>query len=151
MSSPRRTLPPVDQLALFAAEPHSRPQFTARAATGRDVRDVFKGRLLRGLTLVGPYDIPRIEPCQIVPGSLVAFSEAMAMSSADAGAWVHFYEDDYRFRRLWNAPERYLDRLRQFAGVISPDFSLYGICPSPARSSTPTVTSCWVRGCRSRA
>ena len=129
VSSPRRTLPPVDQFPLFVDERDTPLTFTTRAASTRDVRDTFNGRLLKGLTLVGPYDIPKIEPCQIVPGSLVAFSEAMAMSSADQRAWVHFYEDDYRFRRLWNAPVRYLDRLRQFAGVISPDFSLYRNMP----------------------
>ncbi|MEI8083290.1 MAG: DUF4417 domain-containing protein, partial [Actinomycetes bacterium] len=34
-----------------------------------------------------------------------------------------FYEDDYRFNRLWNDPERYIRRLARFAGVVSPDFS----------------------------
>ena len=129
MSSPRRTLPPVDQLPLFAAERDTPPTFTTRAASRRDVRDTFNGRLLKGLTLVGPYDIPRIESSQTVPGSLVAFSEAMAMTTADPWAWVHFYEDDYRFRRLWGHPERYVNKLRQFAGVISPDFSLYRNMP----------------------
>jgi hypothetical protein len=129
VSSHRTTLSPVDQLALFAAERDALPRFRARAATGRDLRDTFNGRLLKGVTLVGPYDIPRIEGSQFVPGSLMAFSEAMAMSRPDARAWVHFYEDDYRFRRLWTAPERYLNRLRQFAGVISPDFSVYRNMP----------------------
>lgn len=129
VSSQGRALPPVDQLALFSAERDARPQFLTRAANSRELLDTFNGRLLKGLTLVGPYDIPRIESSQLLPGSLVAFSEAMAMSSVDARAWVHFYEDDYRFRRLWNRPERYLDKLSQFAGVISPDFSLYRNLP----------------------
>lgn len=104
-------------------------QDMARADAHRDLRDTFNARLLKGLTLVGPYDIPRIEASQQVPGSLIAFSEAMA-STPDGRAWVHFYEDDYRFRRLWNKPQAYLHRLSTFAGVISPDFSVYRNLPA---------------------
>lgn len=43
----------------------------------------------------------------------------------DRDGWCHFFLDDYRFERVWNNPLRYIDLLRQFEGVFSPDFSLY--------------------------
>ncbi len=39
------------------------------------------------------------------------------------------YEHDVKFERLWNNPTRYLDKLKKFKGVISPDFSLYRNMP----------------------
>ena len=101
----------------------------------RDYRDVFNGRLLEGLTVVGPYEIPKIEPCALVPEELVAFSEAMSTTTTNPNAWVHWYEDDYRSERFWNTPERYLDRLSRFSGVISPDYSLYANMPEALKIS----------------
>ena len=37
----------------------------------------------------------------------------------------HFFIDDYRFQRVWNTPEKYLDELKQYKYVLAPDFSLY--------------------------
>lgn len=102
----------------------------AAISSRRDRRDVFNARLVDGLTLVGPYEIPRINPCTLVPKALMAFSEISACRRPDKDVWVHFYEDDYRFARLWNAPEKYMIRLAQFGGVISPDFSLYRNMPA---------------------
>jgi hypothetical protein len=66
-----------------------------------------------------------MEPCALVPERLVAFSEAVHKADPTPGTWVHFYEDDYKFERLWREPERHFDLLTPFDGVISPDFSLY--------------------------
>lgn len=137
MTSFRTALPPANQPPLFHVD-STRARTTSSKTTRRiedsgprahDRRDVFNARLLSGVTLVGPYDIPRIEPCALVPKALVAFSDAMAKATRDADAWIHFYEDDYRFMRLWHAPEKYFDRLRSFAGVIAPDFSVYRNMP----------------------
>lgn len=38
---------------------------------------------------------------------------------------VHFFLDDYQFERLWRRPNDYLDLLRKFKFVLSPDFSLF--------------------------
>lgn len=46
---------------------------------------------------------------------------------------VHFYVDDYQFDRLWKTPWLYLQRLRRFRCVISPDFSLYVDMPLPMK------------------
>ena len=38
---------------------------------------------------------------------------------------VNFYIDDYKFQRIWNAPDRYVNLLSRFSYVVQPDFSLY--------------------------
>ncbi len=136
MTSLRCTLRPPDPtlFPLDTEEAQHPLQFATRKAKGavtavRDRRDVFNNRLLEGLTLVGPYDIPKIEACTHVPAGLISFSEAMGTKKPDPRFWVHFYEDDYKFTRLWNQPKRYYDRLKLFGGIITPDFSLYRNMP----------------------
>lgn len=38
---------------------------------------------------------------------------------------VHFFLHDYQFERVWKYPDRYVDVLKKFAYVLSPDFSVY--------------------------
>lgn len=138
MTSLRRTLSPTYEPTLFPIETAGRPQrvpfdqFPAAAppANVRDRRDVINGRLLEGLTLVGSFGIPRILGSNAIPEKLVAFSEAVSKrTQPDPHAWVHFYQDDYKFTRFWANPEKYYQKLAAFAGVISPDHSLYRNMP----------------------
>ena len=50
-----------------------------------------------------------------------------------SGKSVHFYLDDYQFERLWNAPEKYIDVLREYDCILTPDFSLYLDMPMPMK------------------
>lgn len=38
---------------------------------------------------------------------------------------AHFFIDDFKFERVWNKPKKYLNVLKRYGGVLSPDFSLY--------------------------
>lgn len=58
---------------------------------------------------------------------MIPFSKAI--SCKDYEQWVHFYEYDYLFERLWRNPKRYLPILQRYIGVILPDFSLYRDMP----------------------
>ena len=42
---------------------------------------------------------------------------------------IHFFRDDYKFERIWNTPEKYIEKLAEYACVLSPDFSPYGDMP----------------------
>ncbi len=42
---------------------------------------------------------------------------------------VHFFVDDYRFEKYFKNPSKYIEQLRQYPFVLSPDFSLYGEMP----------------------
>lgn len=137
MTSFKRTLRPLEQSVLFEIGVESDPTRVAlptRVAErptkkARDRRDVFNGRLLDGLTLVGPHDIPKIDACSLVPERLIAFTEASKMGQPDPQAWVHAHEDDYKTERFWASPEQYFKKFRGFAGVISPDYSTYRNLP----------------------
>lgn len=77
----------------------------------------------------GNYGIPPIEPVRgKAPAQWLSFNYAKRCTApADKG--LHFFVDDYQFVRLWNAPDRYLELLRRFACVCTPDFSLYTDMP----------------------
>ncbi len=90
-------------------------------------RDVFHAFLVEKATYQGFLEIPEIGGGNYVPQKLIPFSKAI--SSKDYQCWVHFYEDDANFERIWNNPKKYLPILKRFAGVISPDFSLYRDMP----------------------
>lgn len=63
---------------------------------------------------------------------MVGFNYAKTARAADRrGAACHFFIDDYQFERVWSRPTAYLDALRGFDCVLTPDFSLYMDMPDP--------------------
>lgn len=77
------------------------------------------------------YEMPSIQPCGIIPSSLVPFNAAL--TAKNYNQCVHFFIDDYQFERIWNLPERYIECLKEFQCVIAPDFSQYTDMPYPQR------------------
>lgn len=71
----------------------------------------------------GKYQMPMIDGEDHIPESLIGFNYAMTSKNKDVG--VHFYVDDYQFERIWNEPQKYIDVLRPYDCVLTPDFSLY--------------------------
>ena len=90
-------------------------------------KDVFNAFLVSLAYYAGLFEFPVIEPTYWVPNRLISFSKAV--SSKDYDQWVHFFEDDYLFERIWRNPKRYLEILMRFNGVILPDFSVYRDMP----------------------
>lgn len=78
---------------------------------------------------VGDYDIPEILPeSEVSVKEWIGFNYARNAKYKDcvpANTGVHFFLDDYQFERVWTEPTRYLDRVRKFDVVLSPDFSMY--------------------------
>lgn len=89
--------------------------------------DVFNSFLVKEAEYAGRYEIPRIESVSDIPEHLIVFSKATACK--DFNNWVHFFEDDYMFERLWRDPEKYLELFKKYQGVILPDFSIYRDMP----------------------
>lgn len=89
-------------------------------------KDIFNIRLLDKIVCVGPYELPEIAPCNKIPkiDKIISFNYAMSVSNPE-DCFVHFYIDDYQFERIWSCPERYINILQRFKGVIAPDFSVY--------------------------
>ena len=85
--------------------------------------------LSNGARFDGLFDIPVIEkPSKIfIPDSLTPFSERTKVSFLDSA--VCFYEKDENFMELLISPAAYLEELRQFQAVVSPDCSMYRDAP----------------------
>ncbi len=92
-------------------------------------RDVFNSFLVCDADYDGYIELPKIRTSDILPEALIPFSKAMAKNCKDFGSFVMFYEHDIKFERLWKNPKQYLEKLKKFKGVISPDFSLYRNMP----------------------
>lgn len=71
----------------------------------------------------GHFEMPIIHRENIIPDKLIGFN--YMLSSKDKHVGIHMFVDDYQFERLWNQPERYINSLRKFDCVFTPDFSLY--------------------------
>ena len=69
------------------------------------------------------WQMPVIKCDNYIPKRLIGFN--YAKSSEDKNTGIHFFIDDYQFERCWNNPEEYLEILRDYDCVLSPDFSLY--------------------------
>ena len=91
--------------------------------------DVFHSFLVEHADYDGYFELPIIRTSDKTPNKVVTFSKAMCKTWKDFDCWVVFYEHDKNFERLWNNPKKYLDKLKKFKGVISPDFSLYRNMP----------------------
>lgn len=71
----------------------------------------------------GKYEIPCIKPTLFKINNFIGFNEALSSKKTDVG--IHFFLDDYQFNRVWNNPDKYINVLKKFKCVMSPDFSLY--------------------------
>ena len=79
---------------------------------------------------VGAYDIPQIEPVYELPEvtEWIGFNYVLSDKNPE-GKGVHFFVDDYQFSRCWHNPEAYIEKLKKYKCVLSPDFSPYGDMP----------------------
>ena len=71
----------------------------------------------------GFYQMPTIKACNYTPKDLIGFNYMLTSENKVCG--IHFYVDDYQFERIWNNPYEYVERLREYQCVLTPDFSLY--------------------------
>lgn len=78
---------------------------------------------------VGKYGVPQIEPVKTYPqGEFIPINYHYTAKDTRSKI-VHFFVDDYQFTRYWNAPDKYIQRLSEFAAVCAPDFSTYTDMP----------------------
>lgn len=80
---------------------------------------------------VGKYDVPEIEPTYSLPDGIeewIGFNYVLSDPNPENKA-VHFFIDDYQFERVWNRPDQYIEKLKRYKCVLSPDFSPYGDMP----------------------
>lgn len=95
-----------------------------------NINDGFNSELAKGAEFVGRFELPNIRPLNtiIIPKHLIPFSERNK-ANYSSETFVMFYEHDDHFAELVAHPGIFVDDLRRFAGVVSPDNSLYRDMP----------------------
>lgn len=78
----------------------------------------------------GKYDIPVLKPVYELPEikEWIGFNYVLS-DTEPTGKGVHFFIDDYQFERVWNSPDTYVEKLKKYAAVATPDFSPYADMP----------------------
>jgi len=94
--------------------------------------DKYKLNMMDNTELTNSFwQMPVIENDGCIPERLIGFN--YAKTSEDNKAGIHFYLDDYQFERIWKKPEKYVQTLKKFECVLTPDFSLYSDMPMPLK------------------
>lgn len=101
--------------------------------------DAFENQEVMMFDGVGKYDLPEMEPCYITGDKMWRFCDWKECQNP-AEHIAHFYYDDYKFMTAWRRPDVFVDRLREFKAVVSPDFSLYTDFPRALQ-----ILSCYRR------
>lgn len=86
--------------------------------------DGFQSYLTEGASVVGDAGIPvlmNLSNAQ-VPKDIVPFSKAKRCDNKRQ--YIHFYEHDKQFSAVLTGTTRYLELLKQFDGVITPDCTM---------------------------
>lgn len=109
--------------------------------------DIWNAYMVRGAEFDSYSDIP-ICTCTNadIPSHLVSYEDAKAIyrKKIKSGlcdffenAYIHFYVDDYKFdgkkNSIWLYPDRAIDVIKHFSGVITPDFSTNADFPDPIK------------------
>ena len=81
---------------------------------------------------VGNYEVPMIQPKIMdydANTKWIPFNYVSSFKGDPSKYGVHFFIHDYQFMRVWQSPDTYIERLRRFKYVLSPEFSIYTNMP----------------------
>lgn len=110
-------------------------------------KDIWNAFMVTGAEFSVGNDIP-ICPCvgTTFPKSLISYEKAKSLYKIEikdgkpdffCDAFIHFYEDDYKFDGrnigIWHYPNKLLEIAKHFSGVVTPDFSTYVDFPDPIK------------------
>lgn len=110
------------------------------------MQDMWNAFMLNGAKY-SSNDIPLCPTTvETVPTQLISFDDAKTLhkkemrqknSNYHVDAFIHFYIDDQKFdgkrSSIWLYPEKALEIIRHFSGIIAPDFSTYADFPEPLK------------------
>ncbi len=101
--------------------------------------NVFENQERRQFAEENWYGIPAMEATDATGDKLLRFCDFNQVEDHE-NYIAHFFYDDFKFISAWREPDKYLDKLRRFKAVISPDFSLYTDFPRALQ-----ILSCYRR------
>lgn len=86
--------------------------------------------IVKNANFDGNFEFPIIyrEHKEIIPRNMVSFDKRKKLKNKK-DYFIHFYLHDEKFVQLLNNPNKYIEEIKDFGGVISPDFSLYRDMP----------------------
>lgn len=74
---------------------------------------------------------------------LIGFDKIKTGKDEHYNRIVHFFLYDYKFEDIWTKPEKYIDVLKKYKAVLSPDYSMY-IEMNPVMQLYNTFRNRWV-------
>lgn len=79
----------------------------------------------------GKFEIPVIKRQNInLSGiSLLGYDQTRQNDEQNKDKFIHFFLDDYKFDSIWNDPEKRIAKLKQYKGILSPQYSVYYTMP----------------------
>lgn len=87
--------------------------------------DIMKEFLIQGAELESTWGIPILPAINIRPADSIDFGESFSRKIKNHRELnVNFYVDDTIFTRFWNNPDKYIEHLKCFNSVMTPDFSI---------------------------
>lgn len=89
--------------------------------------DCWNARLLECANYSDIWELPLFPCANAVPTDLHSFR--YISPTTDSASWIHFYGFDEYLEDVWENPEIWAMQLKRFAGVISPDLSIYRDMP----------------------
>lgn len=88
--------------------------------------DVMKEYLITGAELDGQFQIPMLPKVDFSAGKSIDFVSSKFRSlKGHNDLTVNFYIDDKSFLQVWNQPDQYIEHLKCFNSVCSPDFTIF--------------------------
>lgn len=78
---------------------------------------------------IGEFGIPEIPKCNFsddeLENLLLIGFDKLKSDENNFDRMVHFFLYDYKFESIWNKPNTYVEKLKKYKAVLSPDFSMY--------------------------
>ena len=101
--------------------------------------NVFENQEKRQYPADNWYGIPSMAPTDVIGDKMLRFCDFNQIDDHE-NYIAHFYYDDFKFISAWREPDKYVEKLREFKAVVSPDFSLYTDFPRALQ-----ILSCYRR------
>ena len=93
------------------------------------IDDGFYSHLVADAEFEGLLEIPCLkhEDRIVIPNDMIPFDKRNIISDKDC--FIHFYMHDTTFKQFLNSTDRYVEQMKNFSGVVTPDCSLYRDMP----------------------
>lgn len=102
--------------------------------------NVFENQEIVQFPITNKYGFPDMKATQTTGNKFIRFCD-WKWTEGDPKEYIaHFFYGDHKFMSAWREPGKYVEKLRMFKAVISPDFSLYTDFPMALQ-----ILSCYRR------